>query len=284
MNNSNLRTKLLEIQKAVKTFATTENSEKKDGQNPSKSAYLYTPSWKIVETIRQLMDDKDIMLDSTLVSQHHEMISYPVYKEVNRQIIPFEKKEMYVILEMDFTWVDVNTGETIGPIRVPSTGANGTDKSLASAMSLCERYFFLKQFHITTHEQDEEADAHDSSQLPGNVSYPNASEPRYARGIAPMGGFPQYGMQEPARPAMPSTPAMQAPMPAQPQSPEALYEQAVEELMKFGSGTASHNAVLNKWLTILCQNGYDTSNPKFSANLVETAQARREGRQPQINA
>lgn len=281
----NLRQKLFEIQKSHQTFAQTEDSEKKANGKPGKSAYTYTPGWKIIESIRAKMDELRIMLDSTLVGEEHEMISYTVYKEVAGQIIPFEKKEMYVTVRRAYTWIDIDSGEMIGPIVQGASGANGTDKSIASAESLCERYFLLKQFHITTREMDDEPDAHDCSTIPGNINYPDAKDYGSGRGYSPM------QQQAPATPAQQQHAFQQVPpapgyqfsaqnQTAAPQDPHAAYEAAINELANFGKGTQSHTNVLNKWLIALNQCGYDTSVPTFAGNLIEAALAKRERRAP----
>lgn len=264
-----LRQKLFEIQKRHQTFAQTEDSAKKTNGKTGKSAYTYTPGWRIVESVRKAMDDMGIMLDSSQVGEEHEMISYYVYKEIAGQIVPFEKKEMYVTVKREYTWVDVASGEKLGPFLQTAAGANGTDKSIASAESLCQRYFILKYFNITTREMDEEPDAHDSSAIPGNVNYPDAAEYDAGRGYRPV--------QQPMRQTAPQgygRGAQQAQMTPNPaRTKEDLYNSAAAELANFGTGTQSHNIVLNKWLTSLNQAGYNTSDPSFTASLIEAAQA-----------
>lgn len=126
----NLRQKLFEIRKSISTFAQSEPSEKKD--NSGKSAYKYTPGWQIVETIKKKMDDLGVMLEPSLQSESHEMISYPVYKEIGGKIIPFEKKEMYVNIVMAYTFVDVDSSQTAGPFLQPAAGANGTKVTITT--------------------------------------------------------------------------------------------------------------------------------------------------------
>ncbi len=248
--------KLFEIQKSMRTFAVSEGSEKKTKGKPS---YQYTPGWEIVEKLRSEMDRLGVMLESSVVSKEHRMIEYPVYKEYGGEIRAFEKKEMYVTVDVAYTWVDAETGETAGPFVMPGDGANGTDKSMASALSLSERYFLLKYFKLTTREKDDDIDAHDSSAIPGGLTLPDARDRGRGPAYAPA---PQYA-------PVTAPPAAAAP---------GVWEQAVDSLACFDAGTQTHNDMLAKWLSALNRCGYDTSVPGFAGRLSETAQARREGR------
>lgn len=278
-----LRQKLAEIRRNFKTFAISEDSDKKG--NDGKAAYKYTPGWAIVEAIKEKMDSLGVMLEPTLKSETHEMISYPVYKEIRGQIIPFEKKEMYVSLIMSYTFVDVATGETIGPFLQPSAGANGTDKSVASALSLAERYFLLKYFQFTTRELADEPDAHDSSSIPGKLAqeYPDAQSYNAGTGYMPQRSQ-NYPMQPSAQQPQPQSQRGVAAMPTTPPPVQPsdgngdLYEKAAAALMMFQKGTPSHNETLQSWMSYLNRNGYNTAEPSFAQRLVNYAQALREQR------
>lgn len=266
-----LREKLFSLQQMFKTFAVSEESAKRDAKNSSRSAYSYTPGWKIVEAIREAMDSLEIMLDSTTVSESHEMISYPVYREVNGQVHTFEKKEMYVTVTRAFTWVDVKTGETIGPIIHTAAGANGTDKSLASAEAFCERYFLLKQFHITTRELNEEPDAHDSGIIDGNMN--PLVVPTSGRMVAAQQS--QYQPRYQSQMQVQMQQQVQQPSQQPTMKPEDYYEQAVSELSNYGPGTITYKKLLVSWLSRLNQVGYDTSNPGMVEELKKVVQTRR---------
>ena len=284
--NPNLRQKLAEIRKSFKTFAITEDSDKKGSDG--KAAYKYTPGWAIVEAVKEKMDAMGVMLEPTLQSESHEMITYPVYKEIKGQIIPFEKKEMYVSLVMAYTFVDVATGEAIGPFLQPSAGANGTDKSIASALSLAERYFLLKYFQFTTREMGDEPDAHDSSSIPGKLAqdYPNARSYNAGTGYIPKPQTPYYSAepvpgQQPAPPRYNAVPQAATPAPSQASAGTVdLYEKAAAALMMFQKGTPSHNDTLQIWMNNLSRNGYNTAEPSFAQRLVDYAQAKREHNVP----
>lgn len=287
MENTTLTKKLLKIQQEIKTFAQTEESEKKVTGKPGKSAYQYTPGYLIVETIREQMDKMGIILESTLVEENHQMITYPVYKEIGREIKQFTKTEMYVTIKMAFTWVDAETGEQRGPFVYPGAGANGTDKSMASAISLCERYFLLKYFKITTREKDDEPDAHDSSQLPGGMAnYPDAKDYTAGSGYAPaLNTYPGPAPAlHPVHQPMQQYQQYQGYVPPQNNNitKENVYENAVNAIAQFEVNTKSHTDVVNAWMVMLKMNGIDTSAVNFTQKLIEDAQARREGRLPRF--
>lgn len=71
--------KLFQIQKEVRTFDLTADSDKEDPKT-KKSAYRYTPGWKITETVRDIMDRLGLMLVPDFSMERSETIEYPVYK------------------------------------------------------------------------------------------------------------------------------------------------------------------------------------------------------------
>lgn len=287
---SDLRKKLLEVGKTFKTFAVSEESDKK--KNGSKdSSYKFTPGWTIVEKIREKLDNAGIKLEPNCVSENHEMISYPVYKIINGVVTTFEKKEMYVTVTVEYNFYDTTTGEVVGPFRQIAAGANGTDKSISSALSLAERYFLLKYFQITTREPDAEPDMHDSENIPGiakdeqPVSVPEKSSggaqkqttaPISIQQPASNAPVPPQVFQQPATPLPQNSLSKQQPQ-AGTVTSEETYSKAIESLAYFNEGTDSHTKTLNYWLTQLRLAGYDTSDPAFVQTLSGTAQAKRLG-------
>ena len=170
-NTKNLWQKLFEIQKQLKTFAVKEESDKRDPNG--KPTYRYTPGWEITEKVRDLMDAKGIMLTDNVRKSESKLIEYLVYKDFHGQAMSFTKKEMFVEVTVEFTWVDTQTGEQLGPYTGIGYGANGTDKSGATALTMAKRYFLMNFFHFTTRELNDEQDAHDSGNIPGIASGEN---------------------------------------------------------------------------------------------------------------
>lgn len=197
-----------------------------------------------------------------------------------------------------FTWIDTDTGETAGPYNIVASGANGTDKSCASALALAERYFLLKFFHFTTHDPDDEPDAHDSDTIPGiprETAVPampaqaakaqpaaGGQYPAYGQGF---GGYPVQQAQQPGQQVNVYAAAPTYNPPAAPQQGwegfnenNPLIRSAIEKLMNFDANTVSHQQVLNECVGMLSANGILCTDPSFIKKLTEAAQARRENR------
>lgn len=217
--------KLFNIQKAFMTFSATEDAEKKDSRGVSE--YKYTPGWKIVESVREKMDELGLMLIPEVEVERVQLIDYPVYKPFGGQPMSFQKKEVFVVVKAQYTWIDVESGETYGPVRHDSAGANGTDKSFSCAVSNSERYFLLKFFHITTRSAEDEPDAHDSTVIPGipksqqaavatDFQAVNAAPvPSFGPAPAPVQQAPQQGLFPPQGPVPAPVMGQQQPAPAQ---------------------------------------------------------------------
>ena len=297
-SNTNIWKKLLAIQKQFTSFEVSEDSEKKN--NGGKPAYQFTPGWQIVEGIRKAMDAANLMLIPEYEKDDVRLIEYPLYKLVEGKPVTFTKKEIHIVLTANFTWMDVDSGEKAGPFRIVASGANGTDKSCASALALAERYFLLKFFHITTHDKDEEPDAHDSGTVPGiptseqpyNAPYNAAPQPVICPAMPAGGAYlapPQPACAQPFY-GTPQGPYISVPQSGQtaPVAPSATLfdvnhpaiENAVQRLANFQLDTPTFQTELNKVICELASVGFKSFDPLFLENLREASQARREGRQP----
>ena len=297
----NIWQKLMDIQKAVVTFAADTDADKQDSRG--KAEYKYTPGWVIVEKIREFMDNKGIMLMSNCISKESELIEYPVYKNFNGKPTCFTKKEMYVEVTMEYTWLDTETGEKAGPFKAFGFGANGTDKSGATAMSMAKRQFLMNYFNFTTREAADEQDAHDSAYIPGlprNEQPMNLSPSDSARATpfaqeamsgspmpasqpvqtVPYGGMPAPGSTIPQAPAAPKQGGPWTKRGFDPNDP--AIKAIASQLANYDKGTNTHKRILNESIGRLTTSGYDSTNPLFVLNLVEAGQAMREGRQPQF--
>ena len=305
--DQNIWQKLMMLQEKVLTFNVTEDSEKQDPRT-RKSAYRFTPGWQITETIRKEMDNLKLMLLPKYDIVKSETIEYPVYKLIGSTPMSFTKKEIHFIVRADFTWKDTETLEEAGPFSIVASGANGTDKSCASAIAQAERYFLLKFFHLTTHESSEDPDAHDSDTIPGLP--PALTEPATQHDacnaisagnimMPVQGGYaPQQGYQQPhcgqrmghQQPASQQVNVFTGPPqyvgPGIPQSGQGFNEnhpvirQAIEGLMNYDKGTVSHQQKLNECVGFLSAQGIVCTDSSFLYNLTEAAQARRENRSP----
>lgn len=274
-----LRIKLGAIRRKFKTFAAEEEAAKK---NKGGKSYKYTPGYAIVEAIRQEMDALGIQLEPNMIKEEHMMIDRRIYPEINGMIQEFHVDEMYSTVTIEYRWIDENTGEVIGPFTQIAGAANGTDKSVATAISLAERYFLLKYFQITTHETELEIDARNTDFVPGlqenKQANPAVIQPNTTKATQQV----QQRPQPTATPVQQFTPQQPVQKAQQSQNVQGemsnqTYKEAVEQLMYFEAGTDSHSKMLNHWLTQLRLAGFNTSEPSFTANLVNLAQARRTG-------
>lgn len=127
--------KLLEIQKEILKL-------KVDGQG---DRYQYLTGSKLITYIKPLMNKHGLLLKNEIIDTHHEIVTY--------QTKYGDKTEMFVKINLIFSWIDVETGEK-DENKFSSIGMNNFDKSLGSALTYAERYFIMKYFHISTDEDD----------------------------------------------------------------------------------------------------------------------------------
>lgn len=148
--------KLLEIQKRVKGLA-------KDKQGNS---YSYVSGSKALGVIRPAMDELGVLLIPDVEDADFTRQDYATAKG--------QKTEIFVSLKMKFTWVDVESGDTL-EVKWASSGQNAFDKGLGSALTYGERYFLLKFFHIQTDYDDVDArQEEESDPLEETITYINS--------------------------------------------------------------------------------------------------------------
>ena len=145
-NNKNLNKKLLELQKVVKGL-------KKDKKG---FGYDYVSGDKLLGFIRPAMDELGLLLIPNTESVEQQIVE-TAPEGVNKDGSPKPAKyETLVLLHKTFTWVDVESGESLTN-HFYSQGCNGWDKAIGSAETYAERYFILKFFHLATDEDDVDA-------------------------------------------------------------------------------------------------------------------------------
>ncbi len=130
--------KLLELQKGVTGL-------QKDAQG---NASQYLTGNKLLSVVRPLMDSLGLLL----LPEVEEATFTPNEYQVKNG----SKKEFFCHIKMKFTWVDVETGETLTQLWA-STGQTGFDKSLGSALTYGERYYLMKMIHLQTDRDDVDA-------------------------------------------------------------------------------------------------------------------------------
>jgi hypothetical protein len=141
INMKSIHNKLLIIQKSVDKFV-------QDGQA---HGYKYTTGSTVLNKIRPLMNEHKLLLNQEVTNIVNNRMDYTL-KNGN------SKSEILTTLEIRFTWVDCESGETLVS-HFAANGQNDWDKGLGSALTYAERYYLLKFFHIPTDEDDVDAKA-----------------------------------------------------------------------------------------------------------------------------
>lgn len=131
----NLFQKLLKIQQEIKGLG-------KDGKS---FGYQYVTGTKALEHIKPLMNEMGLLLKPEVTGFTNERQDYMVKSGA--------KSEILTKVDMLFTWIDCETGETL-PCQWGANGQNDWEKGFGSALTYGERYFLLKFFHIATDEDD----------------------------------------------------------------------------------------------------------------------------------
>ena len=127
--------KLLTVQTAVKGL----------GKDKKSYGYDYVTGNKLLNFIKPILNEQGLILKQEISSVDTEVVNYSSKQG--------EKTEVLYKVWLDFTWVDVETGEK-DVNKFFATGMNGFEKGLGSALTYAERYFLLKYFHIATDEDD----------------------------------------------------------------------------------------------------------------------------------
>jgi hypothetical protein len=136
INMKSIHNKLLIIQQSIDKFV-------QDGQA---HGYKYTTGSTVLNRVRPLMNELGLLLNQEVIGIANNRMDYTL-KNGN------SKSEILTTLEIRFTWVDCESGETLVS-HFAANGQNDWDKGLGSALTYAERYYLLKFFHIPTDEDD----------------------------------------------------------------------------------------------------------------------------------
>jgi len=132
----NIYQKLLEVQKALVYL-------KLDGKG---HGYDFAKGSTLLEAARPKMDEVGLLLFQEVVDYEEREV---VYKTKYG-----DKQQTFVHIKVKFTWVNVDKPEEKIEHFSVADGFNDWDKAIGSAMTYCERYYFLKTFHIPTDKDD----------------------------------------------------------------------------------------------------------------------------------
>jgi len=131
----NLNQKLLEIQKQVIGL----------GKDKSALSYKYVTGDKVLSHIKPLMNSLGLLLKQEVLSIENTRQDYATKNGT--------RSEMHSKVMQRFTWIDTDSNER-EECLFGANGQNDWERGVPSAMTLGERYFLLKFFHIATDEDD----------------------------------------------------------------------------------------------------------------------------------
>jgi hypothetical protein len=131
-----LLSKLMVIRKSVEVFL-KENS----GYN-----YNYVSSHQVLEKIRPLMNDQNVLLIPRIIST--TVTDFPTSKGTT-------KKFTEVVIH--YQWINVDDQTQTLTIPFYAQGVDEGEKGIGKALTYGEKYFFLKFFNIPTDKFDPDA-------------------------------------------------------------------------------------------------------------------------------
>lgn len=131
----NLYQKLLEIQKQVIGL----------GKDKSALSYKYVTGDKVLSHIKPLMNSLGLLLKQEVLSIENTRQDYTTKNGT--------RSEIHSKVMLRFTWIDTDSNER-EECLFGANGQNDWERGVPSAMTLGERYFLLKFFHIATDEDD----------------------------------------------------------------------------------------------------------------------------------
>jgi hypothetical protein len=129
--------KLFEIQKQIPVL-------KKDSETKE---YAYLSDERLLGVVRPLMDECGLML---------------TVQTTGRSVRADETKSgttrYFTEIDITFTWVDVDTGETLEHTFTAQGVDLAGEKGIGKALTYGEKYYLLKLFHIPTPKDDPDGD------------------------------------------------------------------------------------------------------------------------------
>jgi hypothetical protein len=115
---------------------------KKDNQGYQ---FKYVSSSQTLGTLRNKMDELGVLLIPGI--KWHQVTEHANSKG---------NKEFFTELEVEFTWMDAETGESL-TCPFYAQGIDSGEKGVGKAMTYAEKYFMLKFFNIATDKDDPDA-------------------------------------------------------------------------------------------------------------------------------
>jgi len=158
-DESKLLAKLLDVRRRVTAII-------KDAHNKGQG-FNYVSSSAVLNRLRPLLDDARLLLVPAVKGHASEALG----------------KQILTHVDMDFMWIDVDTG---AQIVCPwyAQGADMGEKGPGKAYTYAEKYFLLKFFNVPTDADDPDGGAQDAPQSPqgGKGTPPLRTQPEATDG------------------------------------------------------------------------------------------------------
>lgn len=181
--NVNLFKKLLEVRKSVPYLQKSEKGHQ----------YSYVGSSGVLAALRDKLDEKGLLLFPKVIDNKMTLISVEnVDKYGNKKV----QSKVFTELNLLFTWVDSETGESFEvPFYAQGYDIEG-EKGVGKALTYGEKYFLLKQFNIATDAEDPDSfQQKNENATPNFISSEQAKELLgYASEFASLRGVPVDGV------------------------------------------------------------------------------------------
>lgn len=165
MSEISIYEKLLSVKKKVPYLKKDKKSFQYSYATPSLVLGVFNPLLNEVGIILKT-EVLDMTSERVLVKSKEDKAKFKPYKPQTKDnqgnITDTGQKEEKIFidvyetlysLKLRFTWIDVQTGEKDENIFF-SSGLNGDEKGVGSALTYAERYFFLKYFNVPTDDDD----------------------------------------------------------------------------------------------------------------------------------
>lgn len=137
----NLYRKLLQVRKAVPYLQKSEKGHQ----------YQYVGSSQVLGALREELDKVGLLLFPNVVDSKVTITNLESKDKYNN---PKITSKLVTELKMEYTWVDVDSGEEITvPFYAQGLDTEG-EKGVGKALTYAEKYFLLKQFNIATDKDD----------------------------------------------------------------------------------------------------------------------------------
>ena len=160
-NALNVYRKLLEVRKSVPYLQKTSNGHQ----------YNFVGSSAVLAAVRDKLDEQGLLLFPNVVKRE---LSQSAVENTDKYGNLKRTTTYFTELFIEYTWVDVETGESV-TVPFYAQGIDiGGEKSVGKALTYSEKYFLLKSFNIPTDQDDPDSFQQKAEQL--SVNYINEGE------------------------------------------------------------------------------------------------------------